>query len=355
MHWNSDKAETTTTLGGGYRAPYSTDFCYFGVNDYDDELPMSVISWNWIEQNLKAKVSEPSPTGVRSITFSSNPVVLYVSWVEGVLAGSLDPLVEYHTKCKMLFAQWHGRRTDEPSELLSQFKIVKDMSAPEIKRLDAVHRALQTTWGSSETDLVKRIKSGELQGTNFSEKDVRTYFSVFEKDLEALKAREKDKRYYVMRATEYLEQSESVMFCDVFTVSSCKFLLAAELATDFIVVASLLTERDDELIETIEFDRGGPDSSTLMTRKRIRTIPRATHVSVAELNSPLSHRESTVKFTLLVTTWSPSQEQYHPLHFIQIRVTWLSGYFCHWRLGKYLQDIMEMHIQCRLVHKSLID
>jgi len=301
MHWNSDKAETTTTLGGGYRAPYSADFSYFGVHDYDDELPMSVISWNWIEQNLKAKVSEPSPTGVRSITFSSNPVVLYVSWVEGVLAGSLDPLVEYHTKCKMLFAQWHGRRTDEPSELLSQFKIVKDMSATEIKRLDAVHRALQTTWGSSETDLVKRIKSGELQGTNFSEKDVRTYFSVFEKDLEALKAREKDKRYYVMRATEYLEQSESVMFCDVFTVSSCKFLVAAELATDFIVVASLLTEKDDELIEAIgecrdffnsrhcnvvavEFDRGGPDSSTLMTRKRIRTIPRATHVSVAELN-----------------------------------------------------------------------
>jgi len=66
-------------------------------------------------------------------------------------------------------------------------------------------------------------------------------------------------------------------------------------------VSSLITERDDELIEAIgecrdffnsrhcnvvavEFDRGGPDSIVLMTRKNIRTIPRATHVSVAELN-----------------------------------------------------------------------
>ena len=79
MHWNSDKEEATTTLGGGYRAPYSADISYFGVQDYDDELPMSVISWSWFERTLKAKVSEPSSTGVRSITFSHIPVVLYVS------------------------------------------------------------------------------------------------------------------------------------------------------------------------------------------------------------------------------------------------------------------------------------
>ena len=192
--WNSTEKETIT-LGGAYTAPYTADLHYFGTHDFDEDLPMSVLSWYWLESEMHANVSEPEKddlTGKRQITFRDIPVVLSVSWIDGVLAGSLQPLLDYHERCKLSMSSWRGARTDEPSELLKSFKIVNNMSPSEIRRLDSVHRALQTTWASSEQDLITRIKSGELVGINFNEKDVATYFTVFEKDLQALKGREKD-------------------------------------------------------------------------------------------------------------------------------------------------------------------
>ena len=292
------------TLGGNYEAPYEADLHFFGEHDYDEDLPVSVVSWNWLEKSVKAGVSEPDSEGVRTVSFQDIPVKLTVSWVDGVLAGSLEPLTEYRKKCCVSFSSRTGRRTDDPSDLLSRYKTVGEVSSSETRRLDSVHRALQTTWASSEQDLERRLKSGELVGTNFSERDLKLYFKVLEKDLEALKGKEKDKSHYVILAEDTLKASESAVYCDVFEVSSCKFLIACEMKSGFVLVVSLTGQKSDELTVTlgecrdyfnsygcsvvaVEFDRGGPDKTLLMTREKLRTLPRSTHVSVAELNTRL--------------------------------------------------------------------
>ena len=313
--WNAS-CKKTVTLGGNYEAPYEADLHYFGKHDYDEDLPMSVVSWNWLEKSMKATVSEPDSEGVRIICFQDIPIQLSVSWVDGVLAGSLEPLIEYHKRCCVSFSSWTGRRTDDPSELLSRYKIVREMSPSQIRRLDSVHRALQTTWASSEQDLRRRLTSGELVGTNFNEHDLKLYFEVFEKDLEALKGKEKDKSHYIIRAEDMLKENESAMYCDVFEVSSCKFLIACEMKSGFVLVTSLTGQKSDELttalgecrdyfishgcnVVAVEFDRGGPDETLLMTRENLRTIPRSTHVSIAELNIKLIKERMRGVVTLL--------------------------------------------------------
>ena len=60
------------------------------------------------------------------ISFDKIPVKLKVEWTDGVLAGDLAPLIDFITSKNdpIIIARWTGRRTDEPSELLSKYKII---------------------------------------------------------------------------------------------------------------------------------------------------------------------------------------------------------------------------------------
>ena len=41
----STNKPSTGTLGGAYQAPFIGNFEFFGMNDFDPDLPMSILSW----------------------------------------------------------------------------------------------------------------------------------------------------------------------------------------------------------------------------------------------------------------------------------------------------------------------
>ena len=90
--------------------------------------------------------------------------------------------IQEHTD-PVILSQWSARG-DVPSDLLSKYKLINGISNSTIKRLDKVHRALQTMWSTSKVDLMWRVKYGELSNMDFDASDLNQYFEIFEKILD---------------------------------------------------------------------------------------------------------------------------------------------------------------------------
>ena len=87
---------------------------------------------------------------------------------------------------------------DLPSELLrTQYKIVNlpSLTAKQTRALDNVHIARSNLWYPSKADLINRLITGELKNCNFTESDIKNYYTLFEKDLVDLKARAEHEIY----------------------------------------------------------------------------------------------------------------------------------------------------------------
>lgn len=81
--WENDHKTITSTLGGSYTAPCSANFEFFGPHDYDEDLPMSILSWY---RMIELGCSITDVENGKYIRFSNIPVILHVQWVDGVLA-----------------------------------------------------------------------------------------------------------------------------------------------------------------------------------------------------------------------------------------------------------------------------
>ena len=132
-------------------------------------------------------------------------------------------------------------------------------------------------WSPSKVDLIWQITNGELLNADFDEHDVYKYFQIFEKDLGALKGRDKMKHYDTASIVDILQDGESGLYCDIFYVGSQRFLIAVETSMHNVTVQSVeRAETDDivlllsELVDYyegigiqmvgIEFDKGGPST-----------------------------------------------------------------------------------------------
>ena len=295
--WKNDNAECTSTLGGTYTAPMRCDSDFLGVVDYDPDLAMSVISWKLLE-DLGCKISDNGDH--KMLTKNGSSLSAKLEWVEGILVGNINDIIDAFCTGKHLHANWKGSRADAPSDHLSNFKLISNLSNAEIRRLDRVHRALQTMLSPSEKDLINRINDGELSDTNFTGDDVKTYFDIFEKDVAALRGKEKDKMHETTNISQEIKEGETGLHCDVFFVCKMAYLITVESTSLHVTVTELLTRTSDELITTLgdikqyylshglnvictEFDRGGPNPVDLKRITGIKTLPTSTHSSVAEL------------------------------------------------------------------------
>ena len=168
---------------------------------------MSIVSWYRMLE-LGAIITDIDNGKI--IRFKNMPITLRVEWTDGVLAGDLHPLIDFlqkHTD-PILLSQWSARG-DEPSELLSKYKIINGVSNSTIRRLDKVHRALQTMWSPSKADLMWRVKYGEIGNIDFDASDIHQYFEIFEKDIGSLKGKDKDKSHDTMSSVDVLSERES--------------------------------------------------------------------------------------------------------------------------------------------------
>ena len=292
------------TLGGEYKAPMTGFSEYIGEIDLDENLGMTVLSQSKIEKMggvLKRKDKE------YILTLPGCPISISFSWVEGIMAGNFKEFVEYYTSTndkKRSYASWTSQDTDEPSDLLSNYKMIPDMSNSDIRRLDKVHRALKTLWSPSKKDLITRITNGTLVDVEFDEKDVNRYFDVFDYDLGALKGKAEDQGHDIVKTKDLynLNKDEVILYCDIYYICGIPFLITVD-SLHSLVTSTCLKSREsneimraikhvasfyltrDIIVKVLEFDKEpGVSSEDVYNLLGINLMPRSTHVSHAEVN-----------------------------------------------------------------------
>lgn len=133
------------------------------------------------------------------------PVVIIFYWIDDILAGSLDHLIQYYSAWgsqHQKFLTWTALDSAVPSDLLKSFKLIPDLSSPEIRLLDSVHRALKIKWSPSEQEFINRLDSGTLTNADFDAKGVRKYFETFYYDFGELKGKAEGYDHDIVSSTE---------------------------------------------------------------------------------------------------------------------------------------------------------
>lgn len=321
---SENRKSNTETLGGGYKAPFTGHSTILGNMDLDEHVGMTVLSQRKLEK-LGASVRKSGDKYL--LKFPECPVTIEFTWIEDILAGSCKELVDYvigtETK-KRNYATWTAQDTDEPSDLLTHYKLVPDMSNAEIRRLDMVHRALKTLWSPSEADLVQRLKT-KLLKADFNEEDVRRYYEVFKYDLGALKGKAQGGSHDIKRSNEThsLIENEMILYCDLYFICGIPFLLTVDSIHSFVTSTCLRSRESSELmrglnnvksfylskgykVKILEFDKEpGVSSTDVYNALGLELVPRSTHVSQAEVN--IKTVKQRVRTALAMLTYTPTK------------------------------------------------
>lgn len=246
----------TRTLGGNYIAPFYGESFNLGEMAFDPDCGITVLSWKRLWDLGRLTVDNETSSVKVEIDINESVITLEFNWVEDILAGDISEYInaiDNHRAYAVLRKQWTSS-SDEPSELLEKFKIVKDMSTQEIEGLDMVHRALKATWSSSEQDLISRVQRGELVGTKFDVADIRRYFKVFDKDLQALKGRAEDENPGVdAPITGKIEGV--ILHCDLMFVCGIPFLVSIDSKHKFVCCAALRNLEAIHIVSELEETR----------------------------------------------------------------------------------------------------
>ena len=133
---------TANTLAGKYVAPLRGDSPHIGQCLLDEDIGLSVMSYHHL---LRRNQIQNQSDENFYVIFPTLDVRLHFSRVEGILTGSSQPLVQAleasrnGTSMPTINQHYTQREADPPSKLLSQIRVVTDMSKSKTKRVDNVH------------------------------------------------------------------------------------------------------------------------------------------------------------------------------------------------------------------------
>ena len=97
---------STHTLGGGYNPPETGESDLFGPIDFDPHLDLTVLSQHQSEVRGDTLLRDGD---VFTLKFKNCPVKVKLTWIEDILAGSLEEVVQYFVKLedkRFAYAAW---------------------------------------------------------------------------------------------------------------------------------------------------------------------------------------------------------------------------------------------------------
>ena len=175
--WLNDDV-SASTLGGNYRPKYRGYSPYIGEALYDPDCGVTVMS-------QKLLLDEDRMEGIDKYSSfvyfpSLNNYRLKFTYIDGVLATNIDPLLEEirsqrrkvystlkdNTIGNKVGTHWTITDIDPPSNILQMYKMIPQLSKSQIHRLDCVHQAVRSMWSPSREDFKHRIHE-EFGNINF--------------------------------------------------------------------------------------------------------------------------------------------------------------------------------------------
>ncbi len=116
--------------------------------------------------------------------------------------------------------------------MLVNFATTKEMSLrytnSEISRAKMVSEFIESSGYPSETDLIKIVESGNIINLPFTVADVKRHYDIYGAPVGAVRGKKRNQKVsYVEIDPNYKSQrTEQIMYCDIFTAASQKFLIS---------------------------------------------------------------------------------------------------------------------------------
>jgi hypothetical protein len=320
-------SDTANTLAGKYVAPFRGDSRHVGRCLLDEEIGFSVMSYHHLLS--RNQIQNQSDENFYVI-FPTINVRLHFSWVEGILAGSCLPLAQAleasrnGTSMPTINEHYTQREADFPSDLMSQIRVVTDMSKSKTAQIDNVHQAMRAMYSPSESDLRKRIEN-EMINVDFDQEAITNYFKIFQHELGALKSRTEDERVHHKSNINNLRQGQVLLSGDIMSCGRCRFnvmvlVTPGEIRTSMVLGDLLLDHKQETLtasiikiathvqqkygveVAFIEFDRQSElhnyvAKSQVETELRCTIVFVSTHACFAE--SAIKHIKARVRAKLV--------------------------------------------------------
>ena len=251
-------SDSANTLAGKYVAPLRGDSPYIGRCLLDKEIGFTVMSYhNLLRRNQIQNQSDEN----FYVVFPTLDVQLHFSWIEGILAGSSLPLVQAlkasqnGTSMPTINEHYTQREADFPSDLMSQIRVVTDMSKSQTRQIDNVHQAMRAMYSPSESDLRKRLEN-EMTNVDFDQEAITNYFKIFQHELGALKSRTEDEKVHNESNINKLEPGQVLLSGDIMSCGKCRFnvmvlVTPGEIRTSMVLGDLLLDHKQETLTASI--------------------------------------------------------------------------------------------------------
>ena len=249
---------TANTLAGKYVAPFRGDSPHIGRCLLDEDIGFSVMSYHhFLRRNQIQNQSDEN----FYVIFPTLDVRLHFTWVEGILAGSSLPLARAlessrnGTSMPTINEHYTQREADPPSELMSQIRVVTDMSKSKTKQVDNVHQAMRAMYSPSESDLRKRIEN-EMTNVDFDQEAITNYFKIFQHELGALKSRTESEKVHSESNINRLEKGQVLLSGDIMSCGKYRFnvmvlVTPGEIRTSMVLGDLLLDHKHETLTASI--------------------------------------------------------------------------------------------------------